>query len=73
MSYVLHDLEDIIDKYQESFLHPEKAHFKNYLRLHEIGAEEMLNKYTNQLLSLQQMETDRSTERSSSTYRYRCS
>lgn len=54
--FVLHDLEDIIDNIRE-FSPPEKAHFKNYLRLHEIGRRDV-DKYTNQLLSLQQMETD---------------
>ncbi len=54
--FVLHDLEDIIDNIRE-FSPPEKAHFKNYLRLHEIGRKDV-DKYTNQLLSLQQMETD---------------
>lgn len=54
--FVLHDLEDIIDNIRE-FSPPEKTHFKNYLRLHEIGRRDV-DKYTNQLLSLQQMETD---------------
>lgn len=54
--FVLHDLEDIIDNIRE-FSPPEKVHFKNYLRLHEIGRRDV-DKYTNQLLSLQQMETD---------------
>ena len=54
--FVLHDLEDIIDNIRE-FSPPEKAHFKNYLRLHEISRRDV-DKYTNQLLSLQQMETD---------------
>lgn len=54
--FVLHYLEDIIDNIRE-FSPPEKAHFKNYLRLHEIGRRDV-DKYTNQLLSLQQMETD---------------
>lgn len=54
--FILHDLEDIIDNIIE-FSPPEKAHFKNYLRLHEIGRRDV-DKYTNQLLSLQQMETD---------------
>lgn len=54
--FVLHDLEDIIDNIRE-FSPPEKAHFKNYLRLHEICRRDV-DKYTNQLLSLQQMETD---------------
>ena len=54
--FILHDLEDIIDNIRE-FSPPEKAHFKNYLRLHEIGRRDV-DKYTNQLLSLQQMETD---------------
>lgn len=54
--FVLHDLEDIIDNIRE-FSPPEKAHFKNYLRLHEIDRRDV-DKYTNQLLSLQQMETD---------------
>ena len=54
--FVLHDLEDIIDNIRE-FSPPEKAHFKNYLRLHEIGRRDV-DEYTNQLLSLQQMETD---------------
>lgn len=54
--FVLHDLEDIIDNIRE-FSPPEKAHFKNYLRLHEIGRRDV-DKYTNQLLSLQQMETN---------------
>ena len=54
--FVLHDLEDIIDNIRE-FSPPEKAHFKNYLQLHEIGRRDV-DKYTNQLLSLQQMETD---------------
>lgn len=54
--FVLHDLEDIIDNIRE-FSPPEKAHFKNYLRLHEIGRRDV-DKYTNQLLSLQQIETD---------------
>lgn len=54
--FVLHDLEDIIDNIRE-FSPPEKAHFKNYIRLHEIGRRDV-DKYTNQLLSLQQMETD---------------
>ena len=54
--FVLHDLADIIDNIRE-FSPPEKAHFKNYLRLHEISRRDV-DKYTNQLLSLQQMETD---------------
>lgn len=54
--FVLHDLEDIIDNIRE-FSPPEKAHFKNYLRLHEISRRDV-DKYTNQLLSLQQMATD---------------
>lgn len=54
--FVLHDLEDIIDNIRE-FSPTEKAHFKNYLRLHEISRRDV-DKYTNQLLSLQQMETD---------------
>lgn len=55
-AFVSDDLGDIIDNIRE-FSPPEKAHFKNYLRLHEIGRRDV-DKYTNQLLSLQQMETD---------------
>lgn len=53
--FVLHDLEDIIDNIRE-FSPPEKAHFKNYLRLHEIARRDV-DKYTTQLLSLQEMKT----------------
>lgn len=53
--FVLHDLEDMIDNIKE--LSPsEKAHFKDYLRLHEIARKDV-DKYTNQLLSLQEMKT----------------
>ena len=53
--FVLHDLEDIIDNIRD-FSPPTKAHFKNYLRLHEIARRDV-DKYTNQLLSLQEMKT----------------
>lgn len=54
--FVLHDLEDIIDNIQD-FSPYEKAHFKSYLHLLEINRKKV-DDYTNQLLSLQQMETD---------------
>lgn len=47
------NLEDIIDNISD-FSPSEKAHFKNYLHLHEIARKDV-DKYTNQLLSLQEM------------------
>lgn len=50
------DLSEMIDSIRE--LSPqEKGHFKNYIRLYEINRKKV-DAYTNQLLSLQQMETE---------------
>lgn len=55
-AFVSDDLGDIIDNIQD-FSPYEKAHFKSYLHLPEINRKKV-DDYTNQLLSLQQMETD---------------
>ena len=55
-AFVSDDLGDIIDNIQD-FSPYEKAHFKSYLHLLEINRKKV-DDYTNQLLSLQQMETD---------------
>ncbi len=49
-------LEDIISDVKE-FSPKEKAHFKNYIKLLEINRKKV-DDYTNQLLSLQQMESE---------------
>ena len=46
-------LEDIIENIS-NFSPSEKSHFKNYLQLHEIARKDV-DKYTSQLLSLQEM------------------
>ena len=55
-AFVSDDLGDIIDNIRD-FSPYEKAHFKSYLQLLEINRKKV-DDYTNQLLSLQQMETD---------------
>lgn len=55
-AFVSDDLGDIIDNIRD-FSPYEKAHFKSYLHLLEINRKKV-DDYTNQLLSLQQMETD---------------
>lgn len=55
-AFVSDDLVDIIDNIRD-FSPYEKAHFKSYLHLLEINRKKV-DDYTNQLLSLQQMETD---------------
>lgn len=50
------DLSEMIDNIRE-FSPQEKRHFKNYIRLHDINRKKV-DDYTNQLLSLQQMETE---------------
>lgn len=55
-AFISDDLGDIIDNIQD-FSPYEKAHFKSYLHLLEINRKKV-DDYTNQLLSLQQMETD---------------
>lgn len=55
-AFVSDDLGDIIDNIQD-FSPYEKAHFKSYLHLLELNRKKV-DDYTNQLLSLQQMETD---------------
>ena len=55
-AFVSDDLGDIIDNMRD-FSPYEKAHFKSYLHLLEINRKKV-DDYTNQLLSLQQMETD---------------
>lgn len=49
-------LEDIINNVKE-FSPKEKVHFKNYIKLLEINRKKV-DDYTNQLLSLQQMESE---------------
>lgn len=55
-AFINDNLEDIIDNIRD-FSPYEKAHFKSYLHLLEINRKKV-DDYTNQLLSLQQMETD---------------
>ena len=55
-AFISDDLGDIIDNIQD-FSPYEKPHFKSYLHLLEINRKKV-DDYTNQLLSLQQMETD---------------
>ena len=54
-AFINDNLEDIIDSIKD-FSPSEKEHFKNYLHLHEINRKD-IDKYTTQLLSLQEMQT----------------